>query len=190
MLRPALALVLASFSVSALAADPAPEIAPLQDAANRLLQRLGSALKQEMSTHGPVTAIGVCKDLAPQLAGELSRENGWKVTRVSLKVRNPMLGLPDAWEQQQLLNFDAQAKNGAAPASLQHAEIITAPAGRYQRYVKAIPMQPMCLTCHGPAEQIPAEVRQALQRSYPHDKATGYQPGMIRGAVSITRPLP
>ncbi|WP_230369260.1 c-type heme family protein [Paludibacterium denitrificans] len=51
-------------------------------------------------------------------------------------------------------------------------------------------MQPMCLTCHGPAEQIPTEVRQALQRSYPHDKATGYQPGMIRGAVSITRPLP
>ncbi|WP_230369259.1 hypothetical protein [Paludibacterium denitrificans] len=68
----------------------------MQDAANRLLQRLGTALKQEMSTHGPVAAIGVCKDLAPQLAGELSRENGWKVTRVSLKVRNPMLGLPDA----------------------------------------------------------------------------------------------
>lgn len=170
-------------------ATDAPAVATPQDAANLLLTRLGTALKQEMSTRGPVSAISVCRDLAPKLAGEISRETGWKVTRVSLKPRNPMLGMADEWEQRQLLDFDTRARAGVAPATLQQTAIVGMPTGKVQRYLKAIPVQTLCLSCHGSRDQIPADVSQALARDYPHDKATGYLEGMIRGAVSVTRPL-
>ena len=171
------------------AAADTPAVTTPQDAANLLLTRLGAALKQEMSTRGPVSAISVCRDLAPKLAGEISRETGWKVTRVSLRPRNPMLGMADDWEQRQLLDFDARTRAGAAPATLQHTATMAMPTGKVQRYLKAIPVQTLCLSCHGSREQIPADVSQALARDYPHDRATGYLEGMIRGAVSVTRPL-
>ena len=39
-----------------------------------------------------------------------------------------------------------------------------------------------CLRCHGPAEGIAPEIRAAIEKNYPHDKATGYKRGDIRGA--------
>jgi hypothetical protein len=55
--------------------------------------------------------------------------------------------------------------------------------------MKAIGVAPQCLVCHGSAEQIPETVRAELQTLYPHDRATGYKPGDLRGAVSIKQPL-
>ena len=55
--------------------------------------------------------------------------------------------------------------------------------------MKAIPVQPLCLTCHGTDEMIAPEVAQRLQSDYPHDRARGYTVGQIRGAVTIKRPL-
>jgi 2-keto-4-pentenoate hydratase/2-oxohepta-3-ene-1,7-dioic acid hydratase in catechol pathway len=61
---------------------------------------------------GPVSAIGVCATIAPEVAAVVSRQNGWRVTRVSLKVRNPVLGAADAWEQQVLREFDERIARG------------------------------------------------------------------------------
>src|ERR1700731_2214678 len=77
--------------------------------ASGLIQRLGATLREEMAAGGPANAIAVCRDIAPGLAGELSRKTGARVSRVSLKTRNPLLGQPDAWEQQVLAEFDRQA---------------------------------------------------------------------------------
>ena len=41
----------------------------------------------------------------------------------------------------------------------------------------------MCLTCHGPVEAIPPEVRAVLRKRYPSDQATGYSVGDLRGAA-------
>ena len=57
------------------------------------------------------------------------------------------------------------------------------------RYAKAIGVAPLCVTCHGAPESIPAGVQARLQQEYPNDRATGYQPGELRGAVVIRRPL-
>lgn len=56
--------------------------------------------------------VKVCTDLAPHIAGRLSRDQGWRVTRVGTRVRNPLLGMPDAWEQQVLALFAARAAKG------------------------------------------------------------------------------
>lgn len=156
--------------------------------AGPFLQQLAAANKQAVSTGGPESAIGVCKEIAPQMAGDLSRKTGWKVSRVSLKVRNPLLGTPDAWEQSQLQTFATRAAQGEKPETMEVAEIVQEPAGKSFRYMKAIATQPGCLACHG--EQLTESVQAKLKAEYPHDQATGYSAGQIRGALSIKRPLP
>lgn len=157
--------------------------------ANELIQRLGAALRQEMSSGGPEGAVAVCRDIAPSLAGELSRRSGTRVARVSLKIRNPLLGTPDPWEQSALADFDRLAAAGAKPETLERSEIVVEPQGQYLRYLKAIPVQPQCLVCHGSSASLPDGVKAMLAAEYPHDMATGYSPGQIRGGVSIKRKL-
>lgn len=187
------------FVVSALVATAGPAVAETDQDARataaraatmELIQKLGATLQQEIKTAGPAAAITVCRDVAPQIAGELSRRNGWRVTRVSDKVRNPMLGTPDAWESRVLEEFHARRKAGGKPAEIEFSEVVTEANGKeYFRYMKAIGTKPVCLTCHGDPAQMPAQVKQAISASYPHDQATGYSAGEIRGAVSIKQPL-
>ncbi|OGS92633.1 MAG: hypothetical protein A2Z95_07330 [Gallionellales bacterium GWA2_60_18] len=153
------------------------------------MQQLMAANKKAIMEGGPEAAIKVCKDIAPGMAGDLSRQHGIRLTRVSLKVRNPLLGTPDAWEQQVLKGFEQRAAKGENADAMEAAEIAKEPNGSYFRYLKAIALQPGCVACHGPAAQIPDNVKVRLAEDYPHDQATGYTPGQIRGAVSIKRPL-
>jgi hypothetical protein len=142
------------------------------------LKQLGEVNRKAVSEGGPESAIQVCKEIAPKMTSDVSRQTGWKMTRVSLKVRNPLLGTADAWEQKQLQGFADRAANGEKPETLESSEIVQEPAGKSFRFMKAIAVQPGCLSCHG--EQIPDN---------PHDMATGYSVGQIRGALSIKRPL-
>lgn len=160
-----------------------------REVADAFVQGLGAALKQEIAKAGPAAAISVCREIAPEIAGRLSRTHGWRVTRVGTRVRNPLLGMPDAWEQQVLAEFGRRVERGEALAGMRHAEIVTEPGGKYFRYMQAIGVQPLCLTCHGSAEQIPAGVKAVLEKYYPSDQATGYKTGDLRGAVSIKQPL-
>ena len=153
------------------------------------VQGLGTTMKQEIQTGGPAAAIKVCRDVAPAKANEISLARGWKVTRVGTRVRNPMIGMPDAWEQQVLQKFSAQVEQGGKPADLVHYEVVQEPDGRYLRFMKAIGTQPLCLACHGARDNIADSVKAGLQDSYPHDRAVGYAAGDLRGAVSIKQPL-
>jgi hypothetical protein len=157
--------------------------------ASQLVQQTGAALKKELATSGPEGAIGVCKQVAPEIAGSISRANGVRVARVSLKVRNAVLGHPDAWEQSVLADFDRRAAAGEKPDAMERAEMVSEPAGRYFRYMKAIPVQPMCLACHGAPEALAPAIAEKLAVEYPRDRATGYAAGQIRGAVTVKRLL-
>lgn len=151
----------------------------------RLIQELGARLKQELAAGGPEAALSVCKDAAPEIASRLSRESGARIARVSLKTRNPLIGTPDAWEQSILIAFEQRAASGENLQTMDKAEIVAEPQGRYFRYMKAIPLQPMCATCHGSNATIPASVKALLHEQYPHDRATGYEPGQVRGGVTF-----
>lgn len=153
------------------------------------LKQLGAANQKAIADGGYESAVGVCKDIAPKLAGDASRQSGWKLTRVSLKVRNPLLGTPDAWEQKKLQEFEARLAKGEKADTLQAAEIVEEPAGKYFRFVKAIPLQAGCVACHGNENEISDTMKAKLKAEYPNDKATGYAVGQIRGAVSVKRPL-
>lgn len=177
-------------STGAIASD---DLAAREEAARaasgQFVQKLGGALKAEMQKGGPEQAILVCRDLAPQIAGELSRANGWRVTRVGTRVRNPMLGLADEWESKVLADFAARAAKGEKYPDMSFGEVVDISGAKHYRFMKAIPTQEACLSCHGNVEKIPAGVKTKLAATYPHDRATGYQVGELRGAVSIIQPL-
>lgn len=145
-------------------------------------EQLQSELFRAMAGDGPSTAVQVCRERAPEIADALARETGARVGRTSLKVRNPQ-NLPEPWQRRALLAFE-EAGAGAPPERLERFE--SAPeAGVAARYMKAIVTKPMCLACHGePAES----VKTALDENYPHDRATGYGAGEIRGAFHVTWP--
>jgi hypothetical protein len=174
---------------AATASAQAQLLSESRETATSLLQQLGTRLRATLAENGPEGSVPVCKTVAPELAGKLSRETGWRVARVTLRTRNPLLGTPDAWEQRILEEFDRRAAVGDKPETLEFGEVVNEPAGRYFRYLKAIPVSALCVTCHGPRDQLSPFIQEQLRSDYPHDKAVGYSPGQIRGAVTIKRPL-
>ena len=174
-------------------APAADELSEREQAARQasaeLLEQLGGALKKEMGSGGPGAAISVCRDLAPQISGQISRANGWRMTRVGTRVRNPLLGMPDAWELNTLAEFEKRAGGGEPYLGMVASEVVEEGGARYFRFMKAIAVKPVCLVCHGDKDTIPAEVKTKLATEYPLDQATGYQEGELRGAVSIKQPM-
>ena len=88
-----------------------------------------------------------------------------------------------------MAEFAERAAKGEAFTGMTHSEVVTEPGGRYYRFMKPIAVQPQCLLCHGPAQNIPNEIGAVLRKQYPFDAATGYKEGELRGAVTIKQPL-
>ena len=145
--------------------------------------RLQNELQQAMAEGGPVNAIDVCKVRAPQIAAELSTD-GWLVRRTSLRVRN-QLNTPDEFERKILEDFAQKKAAGWAVEKLAYYKMKEYGETTEFRYMKAIPTQQICLTCHG--ENIPADVQKKLNAAYPNDEARGYKEGDIRGAFSLRK---
>jgi len=182
-------LASAAMATSALADD---DIAKYQDearnAAKELMMQMRGEMMKEMQANGPVSAIKICQNTAPAIASEMSRKHGWHIGRVSQKTRNPFLGMPDAWEQKVLAAFDQRLEK-ENPVNMEFAEIVTEPQGKFFRYMKAVPVQDTCLQCHGTPDTVSQAVKDKLASDYPHDKATGYTLGQIRGGITVKRPL-
>lgn len=153
-------------------------------------QELAGKLQAAMQAGEPVNAIAVCRDEAPAIASRLSRQSGWQVKRVGTRVRNPLTGMPDAWEQQQLAQFQQRLQSGEPAGQIDSLETVDGQHGQIVRYMKAIVTAPPCLACHGAPAAQPEALRTALARDYPHDAATGYAAGELRGAFSLQRLLP
>jgi Protein of unknown function (DUF3365) len=168
--------------------EQAALVAGAREAAASLATGLGVELKAAIAAQGPDGAIGVCKVRAPEMAAALSRQHAMEITRVSPRNRNPA-GVPDAWEAAAQSQLEQRLAAGEKPESLDTWEVVSAAEGKQFRYAKALPTQPMCLLCHGNAADIPASVKARLAADYPDDKAVGYRVGMVRGIISIKRPL-
>lgn len=153
----------------------------------KIIEQIRGELLKEMERTGPLRAIIVCKYSAPEITSALSRQHGMRITRVSLRPRNRATGEADAWEQQILLDFEKRQARGEKPENLEHAEIVQEPAGRFFRYMKALPTAPVCATCHG--QNLSEGVKAQLATEYPGDRAADYPVGSVRGAVSIKKGL-
>jgi hypothetical protein len=157
--------------------------------AQKNIQLFASELKASLSNAiqagGFDEGLAACKEIAPSLAQQHST-SGWTVGRTSLKLRNKK-NSPDAWEIAILNEFELAKSAGENVKSLmgfaEHIEQNTLTL----RYMQAIPVNGLCLSCHG--ENLSTEVEQTLAEHYPNDKATGYKLGDIRGGFSLSQAI-
>jgi len=173
-------------ALGAHAAD-APWLGEARQVASMVPPKLLQVLQAEIAQGGPASAVEVCREKAPQMARAASEQTGWAIRRVSLRNRNPK-AVPDAWERAALEDFDRRAAAGESPATLEKWEVVKTGERNELRYMKALPVQPLCVSCHGPADQLGPGVAEKLKTHYPQDLGTGYAVGQIRGAITIRKP--
>ncbi|MGE4411473.1 MAG: DUF3365 domain-containing protein [Sphingobium sp.] len=150
-----------------------------RDLADRFQKQLFAALTAALEQEGPAGAVGVCAEMAPAIAAQLSEESGAVVRRTALKPRNPSAA-PDYREQQVMEGWASSSPMGADGKPVSWTG--WSDDGSF-RYMRAIPTMPMCLVCHG--EAVAPDVAAAIHAHYPGDRATGFRAGEMRGAFSI-----
>lgn len=137
------------------------------NARDMLMQRLSSRLVEVSSSEGVEAAIRVCSQEAPDIATAVSEEMGVRIGRTSFKLRNAN-NQPPAWAEslvdQRIASNQFMLLEDKTTAAL-----------------LPIRLQPQCLLCHGPKEQLTAGVNQQLAALYPDDEATGFESGDLRG---------
>jgi hypothetical protein len=188
MRRIAAVLVLVLSPITLTAGEPAADTAWV-DQSRQLALQLGGQLKAELSKAiaegGPMAAINVCYLRAPEIAAQLSQASGARVGRTALRVRNPS-NAPDELERSVLEQFATDLGSGPVDRPLEAVFEIRRGDAVERRYMRAIPTDALCLTCHG--KTIAPELAAAIARDYPKDQATGFEQGQLRGAFSVVWP--
>ncbi len=136
-------------------------------ASEELFKRLSGRLMQVLQEKGPAAAISICSQEAPKFAEAVGRERNLRIGRTSLKLRNPS-NEPPLW---------AKALIESKPNEPQFFTLENNLVGA----LLPIHLKATCLLCHGPKDSILDDVKVELAKYYPHDQATGYQEGDVRG---------
>ncbi len=174
------------------AAPPSVGRAPASDAERRAVdgareaaQHLGRTLRARLFAameEGPEAAARVCAEEAQALSAQAAEERGARAGRSSLRLRNEANAGP-AWVRAWLREHGERPAEGVAPAVGVAGEPAVA------RFVAPIAVEGPCVLCHGDPAGFPAEVRAILAERYPRDRATGYAPGDLRGALWAEVPV-
>lgn len=184
----------ACFAVATLLCQPAlaendPKL--LEEArfvAKSLPPKLTDFIQRVIQQHGPAEALTQYSHLSPKVLADATDETGWQIRQVSLRNRSPR-AKPDPFETEVLMLFEKRLAAGEPAITIDLGLIVTEGGKRYYRYLQPLMTQSVCLECHGPAETLKPEVRERLKELYPHDRATGYTIGTMRGALSLKKPL-
>lgn len=154
-----------------------------QEVSMTLLQTLGKNLKKQMKAGGPMAAAKFCTTEAYTLTASIDEKYGKdiEVKRISLKERNPA-NLPQGEEKIIMESLDNLQKNGVVLPPYLVARVNK---DTYKFYKPLVINKQVCLKCHGDIGKN-QQLSQYLEKTYPHDKATGYSMGDLRGAVVVT----
>lgn len=128
---------------------------------------LKTRLMGEIQTNGPVSAVGVCSDEAPEFAQGVGEKYGLQIGRTSFKLRNPQNAAPD---------WMADVVEQRAEEPMYFGKGADSFAAAYP-----IRIATPCLVCHGSPDTIAQSVGDAIKEHYPDDQATGFALGDLRG---------
>ena len=181
-----IALLLPTFAPSLQAEefDKQKAIADARAATKAFAGSLKTELIAAMQAGGPVNALGVCNLEAMPITTRVGESQNAQISRVSLKNRNPD-NAPNDWQSTVLEDFDTRAANGEDIATMASVSVVDVSGKKQLRFMKAVPTEGACLACHG--QTISTEVTTKLNELYPQDKATGYTPGQVRGAIVVVK---
>ncbi len=125
---------------------------------------------------GPLNAISVCKNQAPEIAASFSTE-GVQMGRTSHRLRSPDNSAPE-WVDAVLQTYLGEDQDRAP-------RLVPLPNDRLG-YVEPIATQPLCLACHG--STLAPDVAAHIAEAYPQDEATGFEAGDLRGVFWVEYP--
>ena len=146
--------------------------------------QLNATLAANIELGGLKRGVSGCDSIAKNMAVQ-STTGGWRLSRTSLKVRNPK-NAPTPWEEYQLTAFAKSYANGKPLSALKVEKLTSLDAETVKyKYMKGIVAEPVCLNCHG--ESLLPEVVGHLNRDYPNDKAIGYKLGDLMGAFALEK---
>lgn len=152
-----------------------------REAAREAFQQLSAELAKAIESGGPVAAIPVCSTKAQTLVSEVSAKRNVAMVRLSDRPRNPRQAAEGA-DLAAIESFRDLIKRGEPAAPM----VEESAGGSAVVRLPIIASQPLCLQCHGSAEDIAPETRAAILDIYPDDRATGYQLNDLRGIWRIT----
>lgn len=176
-------LILLSAAASLLCAAPLSDeqaIAKGSSASAALLQKLGGEVKSNMQANGPVKTVEFCSNNALAMTDEISARTGTKISRLTLKERNP-LNTAKGVEKALLEQWEQMVKNGQ---SLPAHELKKLPDGKRVYYKPLLINNEACLKCHGEIAY-DSPLGKAIASTYPEDKAKGYKMGDLRGMIRV-----
>jgi hypothetical protein len=169
--------------------QPGPKSEPLSreqaeklayEASGELMKTLLTELTNTVREKKADEAFEVCAGIAQSITDRIRAEKGVEMRRTALRYRNPK-NAPDAFERAWMEKVVASGEVPTTP----YGEIVDGEL----RYLRPLGVAPICTKCHGPKDTLDPGVVAALAERYPHDRATGFQPGDFRGAVSVRIPL-
>ena len=141
-----------------------------------IILSLHDALRRELTgaldQGGPAFAINSCHIDVIGATQRIARGEGVTAGRTSDRLRNPT-NVPAPWA--------AALVRGNAGRRAQDVEGYAVDLGSSVGVLRPIAEQPMCASCHGPADKIDPAVRKVLAERYPADKGLGFTEGEIRG---------
>ena len=144
--------------------------------ADLIILSLHEALRRELTgaleQGGPAFAINSCHIDVTGVIQRIGRGEGVAVGRTSDRLRNPT-NLPAAWA--------ASLVRGNAGRRARDVEGFAVDLGSAVGVLRPIAEQPMCASCHGPADKLDPAVRKVLAERYPADRGLGFTEGEIRG---------
>jgi hypothetical protein len=173
----------ASLSLSA-AEQAAPDQKAIAMEGVKYIKMLGKELKGNLVKYLKQDPTGLqaayfCAKSAQELTRKVNAKfpGNVKVRRTALKYRNPD-NKPDATDVKVMEEMEAAIKAGTFKK-----KPVVVKVGNTERVYLPLIAQKACLKCHGPVEKIDPKVRETIAKHYPHDKATGFHEGDLRGVI-------
>lgn len=170
-------------------ADAAPDAATIaaataraEAAAQSLTSALVGELTKALQEGDAAAAVDVCGEVAQSITMRNGGEDGFRVARTALRVRNPV-NAPAPYERAVLERWSDAAE------AQDWSEVVATDGGHELRWMRPIRLLPMCTQCHGNSDEILPATRAAIRARYPDDQAIDFAPGDLRGAVTVRAPL-
>jgi len=185
-------LIAASLATAvSMGAEPAAasQISPVAKEGVHYIKTLGKELKSHLLKYIKQDPTGLqaayfCAKSAEDLTKKVNAQfpEGVTVRRTALKYRNPA-NKPDATDTKVMEKMQAEIKAGTFKK-----KPVVVKVGETDRVYVPLIAEKACLKCHGPVEKIDPKVRETLAKKYPHDLATGFHEGDLRGVVVAELP--
>jgi len=150
----------------------------------KYIKMLGGALKSQLQAKmkedkSGLTALAFCTGSADKITKEVNAKlpEYATVRRTSFKVRNEKVNTADATDKKVMEKFEAEIK----AKTMTPKTILMVEEGDVTRVYKPLVAKAVCLKCHG--TNISPKIADAINSSYPHDKAIGFKEGDLRGVI-------